>query len=65
GLYNGFLVAGLLWGLSLGEGGSQIREFFLCCVLVAGIFGGLTVGRKILIVQALPAAAALAALHFI
>ncbi len=59
GLYNGFLVAGLVWGLSLGEAGSSIKIFFLGCVVVAGIFGGLTAGRKIFFVQALPAAAAL------
>ena len=59
GLYNGFLAAGLLWGLSLGEAGNSIKIFFLSCVVLAGIFGGLTVGRKILFVQALPAAAAL------
>ncbi|MGH8506651.1 MAG: DUF1304 domain-containing protein [Stenotrophobium sp.] len=65
GLYNGFLVAGLLWGLSLGPAGFAVKNFFLCCVLVAGVFGGITVGRKILVVQALPAAAALAALHLL
>jgi len=59
GLYNGFLVAGLVWGLSLGEAGGAIQIFFLGCVVVAGIFGGITVGRKIFFVQALPAAAAL------
>ena len=59
GLYNGFLAAGLVWGLSLGAAGSPIKIFFLGCVLLAGIFGGLTAGRKILLVQALPAAAAL------
>ncbi len=60
GLYNGFLAAGLVWGLSLGEAGNSIKIFFLGCVVIAGVFGGLTVGRKILLVQALPAAAALA-----
>ena len=62
GLYNGFLVAGLIWGLWLGEEGSAIKIFFLGCVLVAGLFGAATVGRKILFVQALPAALALVAL---
>lgn len=62
GLYNGFLVAGLVWGLSLGDGGSGIKVFFLACVLVAGVFGGLTVSRKILWIQALPAAVGLALL---
>ena len=56
GLYNGFLAAGLGWGLSLGAGGSSVKLFFLGCVLVAGIYGGLTASRKILFIQALPAA---------
>jgi putative membrane protein len=60
GLYNGFLAAGLLWGLSLGEAGASIRVFFLLCVLVAGIYGAATASRKILFVQALPAGVALA-----
>lgn len=59
GLYNGFLAAGLIWGLSPGPAGSSIKIFFLGCVVIAGIFGGLTASRKILFVQALPAAAAL------
>jgi putative membrane protein len=59
GLYNGFLVAGLVWGLSLGSAGGAIKIFFLGCVVVAGIFGALTASRKILWVQALPGAAAL------
>ena len=62
GLYNGFLAAGLFWGLWLGEAGFAIKLFFLACVVVAGVFGALTVSRKILLVQALPAAVALAAL---
>ena len=62
GLYNGFLAAGLIWGLSLGEAGTSIKIFFLGCVVIAGIFGGLTASRKILWVQALPAVAALALL---
>ena len=60
GLYNGFLVAGLVWGLSLGETGTPIKVFFLSCVVVAGVFGGLTANRKILWVQGLPGAIALA-----
>ncbi len=56
GLYNGFLAAGLLWGLSLGEAGTSIKVFFLCCILVAGLYGAATVGKKILFIQALPAA---------
>lgn len=59
GLYNGFLAAGLVWGLWLGGEGDAIRVFFLGCVVVAGVFGAATVGRKILYVQALPAAVAL------
>jgi len=60
GLYNGFLVAGLLWGLVLGADGGAIKVFFLACVIVAGVFGGATVNRRILLVQALPGAVALA-----
>jgi putative membrane protein len=60
GLYNGFLAAGLVWGLGLGEAGNPIKIFFLCCVIVAGVFGALTANRKILWVQALPGAVALA-----
>jgi putative membrane protein len=60
GLYNGFLVAGLVWGLSLGQTGNPIKVFFLGCVVVAGVFGALTANRKILWVQALPGAIALA-----
>jgi len=60
GLYNGFLVAGLVWGLSLGQAGNPIKIFFLGCVIVAGVFGALTVNRRILWVQALPGAIALA-----
>jgi putative membrane protein len=62
GLYNGFLVAGLVWGLWLGAEGFGIKVFFLACVIVAGLFGAVTVSRKILYVQAVPAALALAAL---
>ena len=62
GLYNGFLAAGLLWGLWLGEGGFQVKCFFLACVLVAGVFGAVTASRKILYVQALPALVALVTL---
>ena len=56
GLYNGFLAAGLIWGLVLGEAGFQIKVFFLSCVLIAGIYGAATANKKILFVQALPAA---------
>jgi putative membrane protein len=62
GLYNGFLVAGLVWGLWLGDAGFAVKTFFLACVVVAGLFGAATVSRRILYVQAVPAALALAAL---
>ena len=63
GLYNGFLVAGLAWGLlASGTIGFQVKIFFLGCVIVAGLFGAATVNRRILVVQAIPAALALAAL---
>jgi putative membrane protein len=62
GLYNGFLVAGLIWGLVAGGTiGFQVKVFFLGCVLVAGLYGAATVSRRILIVQALPAALAFVA----
>lgn len=56
GLYNGFLAAGLFWGLWLGTAGFGVKLFFLLCVLVAGLYGAATVGRRILFVQAVPAA---------
>lgn len=59
GLYNGFLAAGLIWGLARGAAGTDIKVFFLACVLIAGVYGALTASRKILYVQALPAAIAL------
>jgi putative membrane protein len=59
GLYNGFLAAGLFWGLSLGAAGTGVKVFFLCCVLVAGLYGAATASRRILFVQAVPAAIAL------
>ena len=62
GLYNGFLVAGLVWGLWLGDAGFAVKVFFLACVVVAGLFGAATVSKKVLYVQAVPAALALAAL---
>jgi putative membrane protein len=63
GLYNGFLAAGLFWSLLLGlqgEGG-KVAVFFLLCVLVAGVYGAVTASRRILFVQAVPAAVALLA----
>lgn len=62
GLYNGFLAAGLVWGLSLGAAGVSVKVFFLLCVLIAGLYGAATASRKILFVQALPAAIGLALL---
>ena len=53
GLYNGFLAAGLIWGLISGE--FSVKLFFLLCVLIAGIYGGFTAKRSILYIQALPA----------
>ena len=67
GLYNGFLAAGLFYGLWLGNTamtavGFQFKVFFLLCVIVAGVYGAATFSKKILFVQAVPAALALAAL---
>lgn len=62
GLYNGFLAAGLLWGLALGADGRGVSVFFLGCVLIAGVFGGLTVSRTIIFIQSVPAALGLALL---
>ena len=61
GLYNGFLAAGLIWGLVQSNPGFafQIKVFFLLCVVVAGAYGAATVSRRILFVQAAPAALAL------
>ena len=56
GLYNGFLAAGLIWGLVLGVNGAHVKIFFLCCVLIAGLYGAATANRKILFIQAIPAA---------
>jgi len=59
GLYNGFLAAGLIWGLTRREDGYPIRVFFLVCVITAGIFGAVTAKPSILFVQAVPAMIAL------
>jgi putative membrane protein len=64
GLYNGFLAAGLLWGLYLGSAGNQIKIFFLLCVLVAGIYGAATANKRILYIQAIPALVGLAIVYF-
>ncbi|MFC1411349.1 DUF1304 domain-containing protein [Streptacidiphilus sp. N1-12] len=61
GLYNGFLAAGLIWGLIAADPtGHRAQIFFLACVLVAGLYGGFTANRRILVAQALPGAIALA-----
>lgn len=62
GLYNGFLAAGLFWGLWLGPEGFGVKVFFLACILVAGLYGAATATRKILFIQAVPAALGLLAL---
>ena len=59
GLYNGFLAAGLIWGLFAGD---PVKIFFLSCVIVAGVFGAFTVSKRIFYVQALPALIGLAML---
>jgi putative membrane protein len=62
GLYNGFLAAGLVWGLIAADPtGFRVQVFFLCCVVVAGLYGAATANRRILVAQALPGAVALAA----
>lgn len=63
GLYNGFLAAGLFWGLALGPGGFGVKLFFLLCVLVAGLYGAATASRRILFIQAVPAAIGLLLLY--
>lgn len=66
GLYNGFLAAGLLWGLlhPVPEFGKQIELFFLALVAVAGVFGGLTAKPKIFFIQSVPAAIGILAVYF-
>jgi len=62
GLYNGFLAAGLVWSLVAADPvGFQAKVFFLVCVIIAGLYGAMTVNRRILFIQAVPAALALAA----
>lgn len=63
GLYNGFLAAGLIWGLLAPHDGFYIKIFFLTCVIVAGLYGGFTVKKSIIFIQALPALVALILLH--
>jgi putative membrane protein len=61
GLYNGFLAAGLIWGLThpVSGTGFQIKVFFLLCVVAAGLYGGYSVSARIILIQAVPAALAL------
>ena len=61
GLYNGFLAAGLIWGLIIAS--TPVKLFFLLCVVVAGIYGGFTAKRSILYMQALPGLLALIAVY--
>jgi putative membrane protein len=65
GLYNGFLAAGLIWTFFIDNHAWRlyIAVFFLCCVIVAGIYGALTASKKIFFVQALPAIIALVFVH--
>lgn len=66
GLYNGFLAAGLLWSLWADDSiALQLKAFFLSCVLIAGIFGGFSVSKRIIIIQALPALLGLIFLCFL
>lgn len=65
GLYNGFLAAGLLWGIWLGGAGDPVKTFFLLCVAAAGLYGAATASRKIVFVQTVPAAIALLAVWFL
>ncbi|QER38335.1 DUF1304 domain-containing protein [Acinetobacter suaedae] len=66
GLYNGFLAAGLFWSLYAPDSYAlPLANFFLACVLVAGIYGGLTASKKIIYIQALPALVALIAVNFL
>lgn len=65
GLYNGFLAAGLIWGIWLGPQGEPVKLFFLICVAIAGAFGAATVNLRILLVQTVPAVIAIAAVVFL
>lgn len=65
GLYNGFLAAGLVWSLIAADpAGLHFKVFFLICVIVAGLYGGATVSRRIAYIQAAPAVLALALVAF-
>ena len=60
GLYNGFLAAGLFWGLWLGAAGTGVKIFFLLCIAVAGLYGAATANKRILFIQTVPAVIGLA-----
>ena len=66
GLYNGFLAAGLVWSLFISDAywAANVATFFLCCVLVAGLYGAATAQKSILFVQAVPALLGLLAVYF-
>jgi putative membrane protein len=64
GLYNGFLAAGLVWGVFQGAEGNAFKIFFLICIIIAGVYGALSASKKILFIQALPAAIGLALVLF-
>lgn len=66
GLYNGFLAAGLLWTLAIADQAcaGNVRVFFLGCVIIAGLYGGATVSKRIIYIQAVPAILALV-LHYL
>ena len=59
GLYNGFLAAGLIWGLVTAHNGTEIEIFFLSCVFIAGVFGAMTLKPTTLVIQSLPSAVTL------
>lgn len=65
GLYNGFLASGLIWSILIHDPiwHQNVATFFLVCVVVAGVFGGLTVGKRIFYVQSIPAIVALLILY--
>ena len=64
GLYNGFLAAGLIWGIWLGEAGDTVKIFFLLCVAIAGAYGAATASPRILMIQTIPALIALVAVIY-
>jgi putative membrane protein len=64
GLYNGFIAAGLIWGLLTITNTATVQLFFLSCVFIAGIFGAVTLKRTTLILQTLPSLAALVAVWY-